>query len=146
MCNSEVGAVSLALSNKRREVSRRAYPPWGGPARIKSYIDQHLFEESLCVKSTLALCGISDHNFTTRFRLELGLSIKAYIEAARINAACSLLKTSNFSILEIALAVGYEHIQTFYRCFRRRMHCAPGDYRKQVIIPTSVDHRSHPGL
>ena len=52
-----------------------------------------------------------------------------YLREIKINYACSLLKTSNLSILDIAIEVGYFALSHFNRIFKDRMGCTPTEYR-----------------
>jgi two-component system response regulator YesN len=73
-------------------------------------------------------CGIRDHNFSSVFRREVGITIKHYIECLRVQAACDLLDMGTMTAADVGYAVGYEHLQTFYRVFKRRLLCTPGQY------------------
>ena len=50
---------------------------------------------------------------------------------ARISAACILLKTTSYSLGEIAEQTGYSSPEHFSYAFRQQMGCTPGSYRKQ---------------
>jgi AraC-like DNA-binding protein len=77
-------------------------------------------------------CGIRDHNFSLVFRREVGMTIRDYIECLRVQTACNLLDKGTVTAAEAGYAVGYEHLQTFYRAFRRRVSCTPGQYLARV--------------
>ncbi len=49
---------------------------------------------------------------------------------ARISAACILLKTTSYSLSEIAEQIGYSSPEHFSYAFRQQMGCTPGSYRK----------------
>lgn len=88
------------------------------------------FDAKLSVKTLKSRCGIRDNNVSCRFRCEMGVTIKLYIERQRMEAARQLLVLEHgLGIAEIAQLVGYDHLQTFYRCFRRRFGCTPAIYR-----------------
>jgi AraC-like DNA-binding protein len=60
------------------------------------------------------------------------MTIRDYIENLRITHACSLLRAGSMSAADVGYAVGYEHVQTFYRAFRRRMSCTPCQYQQEL--------------
>jgi signal transduction histidine kinase/DNA-binding LacI/PurR family transcriptional regulator/AraC-like DNA-binding protein len=65
------------------------------------------------------------------FRQELGLTPMAYLNRYRISQAKLLLTTSNKSISEIALGVGFSTSSHFSQVFRREVGVAPRTYRQQ---------------
>ncbi len=52
------------------------------------------------------------------------------INRARIQKGCQLLKRSQATIVEIAMAVGYNNLSHFNRYFRRIVGMSPRDYRQ----------------
>ena len=50
---------------------------------------------------------------------------------ARISAACILLKTTSYSLSEIAEQTGYSSPEHFSYAFRQQMGCTPGTYRRR---------------
>jgi len=60
------------------------------------------------------------------------MTIREYIECLRVKTACTLLDRGAMNATDAGYAVGYEHIQTFYRAFKRRLSCTPGEYLAQV--------------
>ena len=50
---------------------------------------------------------------------------------ARISAACILLKTTSYSLSEIAEQTGYSSPEHFSYAFRQQMGCTPGTYRRK---------------
>ena len=91
-------------------------------------IHRHVFETDFDVAKLRRLCRIADNNQSSRFRLLVGLTPRAYIERLRLDAAACLLREHpDANVLDIAYLVGYEHPQTFYRAFRRRFGGPPGE-------------------
>ncbi len=80
-------------------------------------------------------CNIRDNNFSSVFRREVGMSIRDYIEDLRIKHACSLLRDESVNATDVGYVVGYEHVQTFYRAFKRRMACTPQQYQQKRRDP-----------
>lgn len=92
-------------------------------------IHDALFDPRLTVRAVKTRCRIRDNNIAYHFKYETGVTIKEYIEQLRLAAAGELLSRGRFSAGEVARAVGYSHLQTFYRAFRRHFGCTPGDFR-----------------
>jgi len=74
--------------------------------------------------------GISADYLTDCFRQELGIPPITYIRRYRIRQACELLRTTNQSITQIALAVGFSDGAHFTRTFQREMKLTPRSYRR----------------
>lgn len=76
--------------------------------------------------------GLSLRSLNRRFHQSTGTSPGAYLQQQRINSARELLRTSNLSIAEVALAVGYADSGYFCRLFKDAMKQTPREYRQAV--------------
>ncbi|HEY3568941.1 MAG TPA: helix-turn-helix transcriptional regulator [Thermoanaerobaculia bacterium] len=92
---------------------------------VLEFIHHHIFESSLDVNTVKRGCRIKNNNISTRFRVVLGLGIREYIERLRLYAASRILRDRRFEIYLIAMAVGYDHQETFCRAFRRHFGHPP---------------------
>ena len=99
--------------------------------RVLTYIEENAFDPSLNVQRIKSHCGLRDNNISSRFRLFVGTTIRDYLESRRMEAATSLLRQSQATIMEVAFAVGYNNLQTFYGAFHRRYSCTPDSYRRK---------------
>ena len=73
--------------------------------------------------------GISADYLTDCFRQELGVTPSTYIRRYRIRQACELLRNTDQSITQIALAVGFSDGAHFAHTFQREMGTTPRAYR-----------------
>lgn len=106
---------------------------------VATCIHQNLFEPDLNVKNVRELCRVRDNNISSRFRRAMGKGIKPYIDHHRMAAASILLLRSDLSIFEVAMEVGYTHVETFYQVFRLQFGCTPGQFRVETRSPPSSD-------
>ena len=74
--------------------------------------------------------GLSMRSLNRRFQQATGTSPTVYLQQQRINSARDLLRTSNLSIAEVALAVGYTDSGYFCRLFKEAMKQTPREYRQ----------------
>ena len=74
--------------------------------------------------------GISADYLTDCFRQELGITPITYIRRYRIRQACELLRNSDQSITQVALAVGFADGAHFTRTFTREVGVTPRAYRR----------------
>ncbi len=73
--------------------------------------------------------GISADYLTDCFRQELGVTPITYVRRYRIRQACELLRNTDQSITQIALAVGFSDGAHFTRTFQREVGTTPRAYR-----------------
>lgn len=63
--------------------------------------------------------GVSRSALTSLFKSSFGLSISQYLLKKRMEAAKELLRDGKMSVLEVAMAVGYEDQSAFGRAYKR---------------------------
>ncbi|MBW4079871.1 AraC family transcriptional regulator [Paenibacillus sp. S150] len=63
------------------------------------------------------------------FKQEIGLAIKEYLMAYRINRAKELLEAGTLPLTEVAAASGFQDLSHFCRSFKRLAGVPPGHYR-----------------
>ncbi len=77
--------------------------------------------------------GLSPYHFSRLFKHSVGYSPHEYIVLLRLNAAKSLLKSTNDSIEEIADQVGYEYATSFSAAFTKKVGMTPKKFRDMPI-------------
>ena len=100
--------------------------------RILSYIEENALDPELNVQRIKRHCRLRDNNVSSRFRFFLGATIRDYLESRRMDAAAVLLRQNGATVMEVAFAVGYNNLQTFYGAFRRKYSCTPDTYRRKI--------------
>ena len=65
-------------------------------------------------------------------RHHTGCTFTELLHTARFNRAVILLKETDLSVVEIAVAVGYENTAFFYRRFAKLYGCTPAEYRAKA--------------
>lgn len=81
------------------------------------------------VADMAAEAGTSERNFRRAFKKETGNAPLAYVNEARVRAACELLSASDRTVTQIAALVGYEDSNYFARQFKRIVGCSPREFR-----------------
>lgn len=87
---------------------------------------------------------LSKYYISHIFSDKLGVGFIEYINSLRISEACRLLRTTDYSITEVADASGFGTLRTFNRAFIKQIGMSPSNYRKNndgqsvsVSIPPS---------
>ena len=93
------------------------------------YIDNH-YSENISLATLSSLCRFSTSRFSHVFKEVTGTSAIKYINDLRMSKATMLLNTSNLSISEIAVKVGFYDAAYFSRIYKLNCGISPSDYRK----------------
>jgi transcriptional regulator GlxA family with amidase domain len=88
-------------------------------------INEWLFDPGLSVSTLKVRCRVRDNNISSRFKNEVGVSIKDYILTLRLRAAREMIQLGDRPATDVAYAVGFRYSQTFYRAYHRRYGTAP---------------------
>lgn len=97
--------------------------------RCIDYIYDHLHER-ISVKDLAALVGLNDSYLSKLFAKETGTSMTEFILAAKITTAENMLKFSDFSYLDISLALGFSSQSAFISAFKKQTGTTPKKYRE----------------
>lgn len=72
--------------------------------------------------------GYSRSRFSHIFNAHLGCSLSDYINAVRCRHAAQLLRETDMPVSDVAMAVGFESLRTFYRSFKKQYDMTPNRY------------------
>lgn len=92
---------------------------------MKLNIDHQIMVEELAESAHM-----SRFHFSRVFRRETGMAPYEYLLSLRFNLAKHLLKTTDYTIRQVAFAVGYQSEAGFANHFTEKMGLSPGQYRK----------------
>ncbi len=76
--------------------------------------------------------GYTDYYFSSKFKKEVGMTVRDYMIRKRVERACELLKSGNDDIQDISEKVGFSSRSYFGEVFRQIMGISPGEYRKEA--------------
>jgi AraC-like DNA-binding protein len=97
--------------------------------RCIDYIYEHLHEE-LTLTLLADHVGLNPSYLSKLFSKEKGMSIKAFIIQAKVSTAENLLRYSDFSCLEISLALGFSSQSAFISVFKKINGITPKKFRE----------------
>lgn len=90
------------------------------------------FAEPLDVPSLAKVALMSPAHFSRKFRATFGETPHRYLQRRRIERACAMLRDTETSVTEIALAVGFDSLGTFSRTFHTVIGRSPTQYRREA--------------
>lgn len=97
---------------------------------ILGYINNHYYED-LTLETVSEKYYLSTFYFSRTFKEVTGFHFAEYVSNVRIKEAKKLLLNSDFTINEIASAVGFHSNTHFGRVFKQIVGCAPSSYKKK---------------
>ncbi len=84
------------------------------------------------VDDVCASIGVSERTLRRHFTAALGMPWRSYLLQARLLRSMALLAEPDRTVLDVAIAVGFEDVSAFTRAFRRHAGEAPSIYRRRV--------------
>lgn len=99
---------------------------------IKKYIESNYHNVDLSLNHLSGLFHIQPSYLSRMFKEELGEKFVDYLVKVRIHHAKSMLAETDEPIQSIAQKVGYTHVVSFTRAFKKITGIPPGEYRKAV--------------
>ncbi|MFB9273863.1 helix-turn-helix transcriptional regulator [Cohnella cellulosilytica] len=93
------------------------------------YMNARLDEE-IAIKDIAAHVGWTHEYFTRTFTSHMSVPPQQYILQRRIERACELLVTENWSVKEIAYSIGFQSEPYFCRVFRKMKGVTASRYRE----------------
>ncbi len=99
-------------------------------AKAQSWLQANL-AASLPVEQVVQQSALPERTFKRRFKQHTGMTVIAYMQMLRIDAAKTRLVTDNDSVEQIASDVGYQDPSYFRRIFARETALSPSQYRRK---------------
>ncbi|MFG1789974.1 helix-turn-helix domain-containing protein [Nocardia altamirensis] len=96
--------------------------------RAKDHADRH-YAEPLRLDELAAAAGVSKYHFLRAFAAVYGLTPVAYLTERRIERAQDLLRSSNVTVTEVCMLVGYSSLGSFSSKFRQLVGVTPSEYQ-----------------
>lgn len=107
--------------NYNTEAVRRIWP-------VVEHIDKN-YEQPLTLDSLCGILNMNRHYFCRLFKKATNTTPTEYINFVRIWKAENLLISTDQSVLEISMAVGFSSVSYFNRTFKRLKGTTPTSYR-----------------
>lgn len=115
----------LELTRQVRRVRQSGYSQ--PISKSVQHIHKHLYETHN-LETLAETAGLSVHYFSQRFKEEVGFPVMAYVQKEKIEEAARLIRSSDYSILEISNSLGFFDQSHFTKVFKRWMGATPKKY------------------
>lgn len=92
---------------------------------------RHNYSQGILIADVAEYVGINRSYLFTLFQEHLHQSPQEYLTQFKIRRACELLRTTQYSLLNIAHSCGYKDAVVFSKAFKQVMGMAPGHYRRE---------------
>ena len=99
-------------------------------AHVIEYMSAH-FADALALEDLAAEAGVSKFHFTRIFRMSTGTTPYDFLIGLRVEAARTLLTSTDLSVAEIAARCGFARAAQLGTLFVQRFGLAPTAYRRQ---------------
>ena len=94
------------------------------------YIREHYMEE-ITTKELASCASISESECLRCFKNVLGTTPIQYVKKYRLQLAADMLKTTTYTVTEIAGNCGFEHMSYFAKSFQEMFGITPREYRRR---------------
>lgn len=96
---------------------------------IKEYVEDNYPDKELNISSIAERFRLSPGYVSRLFRQETGVGLLSFVNDIRIRKAQELLRSTKYTVYEVAEMVGYTNVRSFQRNFIANVGTAPNEYR-----------------
>lgn len=105
---------------------------WNCVCQAQGYVHRH-YSGELTLSSIGNYVNLNPSYFSSTFRKTCGVSFNSFVNQVRIAQSRRLLADTHQSVLDIAIAVGFEDQSYFTKVFRKHSGMTPHAYRKSLF-------------
>lgn len=95
------------------------------------YISKAWNDESLTLDKVASEAGFSNNYFNRMFAEHTGMTVMEYVRIYKLIRSAVLLRSTDKSIIDIALDLGYSNQENYTKAFKTVFDMSPGEYRKK---------------
>ncbi len=99
--------------------------------RLRQYVEE-IYSEPIPLEKAAGIAALESSYFSSYFRAKVGITFTDWLRHVRVEKAMELLKANDFSISEVAEAVGFRDLRTFERAFKQHTRMTPMQFKKSV--------------
>ena len=131
--------LSLMLIELTRRHGYRSYKldrkqsSLSGILNVYKYVDEHL-DETLTLDTLASVAGLTPNYLSHIFKKLNGISLWDFVTARRIEKAVRLIRSSDMTMLEIALECGFHNTVNFNKAFKKQKGITPSALKKNDAL------------
>ncbi|MDE5444360.1 helix-turn-helix domain-containing protein [Bradyrhizobium sp. CSA207] len=118
--------------NQQQSSEFRGGLPGRSRRRLEEYVREHL-TQPICLAELSEVVGLSKRHFLRAFQESVGATPYNYVLSLRIAEAKRLLSETEDSIVDVALATGFNYAQHFSTTFRNATGMTPSAFRQRCL-------------
>lgn len=97
------------------------------------YFIHERYKTEIKLDDVCSYLGLNKSYFCSIFKSETGMTFSTFSNHVRIEKSKNYLKDKNYSILQTALAVGFNNHNYFSSTFKKLTGLTPAQYRQKVL-------------
>lgn len=119
--------VPIETKNKQIENNQRL-------VGILQYMNLHCTEAHIGLQDIAKEFSLSPQYLSRYFKLNVGVSLKKYLDNMRLNKSLFALQATNQTVTDIALKFGFPDSKAYYRVFKEILGITPMHYREHYQV------------
>ena len=112
-----------------RELNRDAFSYYRPLGRVQDYVDEH-YSEEISLEKAAGQAAMEKTYFSFFFRKKVGVTFSSWLQYLRVAKAMSMMEEMDYTITEVAYAVGFQELSTFQKAFKKWTHLTPREFKK----------------
>lgn len=96
--------------------------------KVLNYINEH-YGENISAGDMAKMCNMSYSYFSRQFKRIMAVSFSEYLNSLRISESEKLLSSTNKSITEVAMEVGFSDTSYYIQKFKQMKGVSPGKFK-----------------
>ena len=115
----------------RNAVNDAAFTYYPRLAKVRDHVERHL-EDGISLADAARVAGLEEKYFSAFFHDKTGVCFRDWITDLRIDKATEMMRSQDYPITWVGLAVGFHDLRTFERAFKKCMGQTPRAYKRSV--------------
>lgn len=127
--------LNLSAFSQTLRLDASGQPEQNAAFRVLDYIESHYKSGTLAEISTLL--DLPTYTVSRLLKKHTGSNFKELLQQRKLQQAAYLLANTTSTVDAVMASVGYDNSSYFFRKFREKYDCSPGEYRKKMALIVS---------
>lgn len=141
---SQASALCASMGDQVKQVSNHLAndQSWMAVWKMTEFVHQK-YDLKITIDDIALAGNVCRSRCCELFGKYLSQTPNTYLNRYRIQKSCDMLRETKRSMVEIAMACGFQSASYFSYTFRREMGCVPQDYRKKAMVSIAAAHSTN---